>query len=130
MYQLAVSPSSHKQQRTPSSPQTVRTILAPASRPIADIPDPRVGHHLTLEDDILPNLQLGSDIHTAPTRLISLENTLAGQIFPQEEIIKISEEAGKHGIIMHLDGARIWEVAAVYVREKGLSVDDEGLGVA
>jgi threonine aldolase len=83
---------------------------------------------LTLEDDILPNLQLGNDIHTAPTRLICLENTLAGTVFPQEEIVKISEEAAKHDIIMHLDGARIWEVAAKTCRERGLPLEEEGLG--
>lgn len=91
---------------------------------------PHLGHHLTLEDDILPNLQLGNDIHTAPTRLICLENTLAGTVFPQDEIVKISEEAAKHDIIMHLDGARIWEVAARVCHERGLPMQDEGLGVA
>ncbi|KAH8090382.1 putative threonine aldolase [Filobasidium floriforme] len=91
---------------------------------------PRNGHHLTLEDDILPNLQLGNDIHTAPTRLICLENTLAGTVFPQDEIVKISEEAAKHDIIMHLDGARIWEVAARVCHERGLPMQDEGLGIA
>lgn len=89
---------------------------------------PKNGHHLTLEDDILPNLQLGNDIHTAPTRLICLENTLAGTVFPQEEIVKISEEAAKHDIIMHLDGARIWEVAAKTCRERALPLEEEGLG--
>jgi threonine aldolase len=88
---------------------------------------PKQGHHLTLEDDIKPNLQLGNDIHTAPTRLICLENTLAGTIFPQDEIVKISEEAAKHDIIMHLDGARIWEVAAHLCQERGVSTQDAGL---
>jgi threonine aldolase len=41
-----------------------------------------------------------------------LENTLNGTIFPQEEIIKISEFARREGIKMHLDGARLWHVAA------------------
>ena len=49
---------------------------------------------------------------SAPTQVISLENTLNGFIFPQEEIIKISEFARKAGIRMHLDGARLWHVAA------------------
>ncbi len=73
---------------------------------------PANGHHLTLEDDIRPNLELGEDIHTAPTRLISLENTLSGMIFPQDEIVKIAKVAEENDIIMHLDGARIWEAAA------------------
>ncbi|KAG5639304.1 hypothetical protein H0H81_004506 [Sphagnurus paluster] len=69
-----------------------------------------LGHHLTLED-VEPNVILGSDIHFAPTEVISLENTLNGTIFPQEDIIAISKYAHSHGIKMHLDGARIWHVA-------------------
>ncbi|GLB36400.1 putative threonine aldolase [Lyophyllum shimeji] len=67
-------------------------------------------HHLTLAD-VEANVILGSDIHFAPTEVIALENTLNGTIFPQEEIIAISEFAHSHGIKMHLDGARIWHVA-------------------
>ena len=52
------------------------------------------------------------DRKSAPTRVIALENTLNGAIFPQEEITKISEFAHKEGIKMHLDGARLWDVAA------------------
>lgn len=48
---------------------------------------------------------------SALTELIELENTLGGSIFPQDEIIRISEYAHKRGIKMHLDGARIWHVA-------------------
>jgi len=50
--------------------------------------------------------------HSAPTHVIALENTLNGTIFPQEEIVKISEFARKEGIKIHLDGARLWHVAA------------------
>lgn len=49
---------------------------------------------------------------SAPTRVIALENTLNGCIFPQDEILKIAEFAKLEGICMHLDGARIWHVAA------------------
>lgn len=49
---------------------------------------------------------------SAPTYVIALENTLNGIIFPQEEIAKISDFAGNQGIRMHLDGARLWHVAA------------------
>ncbi|KAH7883894.1 pyridoxal phosphate-dependent transferase [Phlebopus sp. FC_14] len=72
---------------------------------------PSNGHHLTLKD-IQPNVVFGSDVHIAPTRLICLENTLNGTIFPQSDIIEISEFAHKNNISMHLDGARIWHVAA------------------
>ncbi|KAG6866813.1 hypothetical protein C0991_008749 [Blastosporella zonata] len=64
-----------------------------------------LGHHLTLAD-VEPNVILG-----APTEVIALENTLNGTIFPQNDIIAISDYARSHGIKMHLDGARIWHVA-------------------
>jgi threonine aldolase len=51
--------------------------------------------------------------------VIELENTLSGSIFPQDEIIRISEYARKRGIKMHLDGARIWHAAI----ETGVPLD-------
>ncbi|KAH0838571.1 pyridoxal phosphate-dependent transferase [Lanmaoa asiatica] len=67
------------------------------------------GHHLTLED-VKAKVVLESDIHVAPTRLICLENTLNGMIFPQNDIIRISKFARENDILMHLDGARLWHV--------------------
>lgn len=81
-------------------------------------------HHLTVED-IRPHLQLGNNIHYRPTKLICLENTLAGTIFPQDEIVRIAEMAKKEDIGMHLDGARIWEVAAKMCEDKGLDPAQE-----
>jgi hypothetical protein len=49
---------------------------------------------------------------SAPTEVIALENTLNGTIYPQTEIVAISEYAHSLAIKMHLDGARIWHVAA------------------
>jgi threonine aldolase len=49
---------------------------------------------------------------SAPTEVIALENTLNGTIFPQDDILAISSFARSQGIKMHLDGARIWHVAA------------------
>ncbi|EGO26047.1 hypothetical protein SERLADRAFT_467018 [Serpula lacrymans var. lacrymans S7.9] len=90
---------------------------------------PSNGHHLTLED-IEDHVILSSDVHvwvfyilfvvllylksfaSAPTRVITLENTLNGTIIPQNEIYMISEFARSKKIKMHLDGARIWHVAA------------------
>ncbi|KAI0374394.1 hypothetical protein BV20DRAFT_961545 [Pilatotrama ljubarskyi] len=72
---------------------------------------PSNGHHLTLSD-IEENIVLGTDLHSAPTEVISLENTLNGTIFPQDEIVRISDYAHSVGVKMHLDGARLWHVAA------------------
>ncbi|PPQ76180.1 hypothetical protein CVT26_009357 [Gymnopilus dilepis] len=68
-------------------------------------------HHLTLQD-VKDNLITSDDIHFARTEIVALENTLNGTIIPQEEVVAISEYVHSQGMIMHLDGARIWHVAA------------------
>ena len=58
--------------------------------------NPKNGIHLTLEDDILPNFIIDDgEIHGAPTKLICLENTLHGMIFPIEEIKKFRNFVNK-----------------------------------
>ncbi|KAG1766455.1 threonine aldolase [Suillus occidentalis] len=71
---------------------------------------PENGHHLTLKD-IEPHVVFGTDVHSAPTRIICLENTLNGTIMPQSDVIEIADFARKNGILMHLDGARLWHAA-------------------
>jgi threonine aldolase len=59
-----------------------------------------------LEDKIRPD-----DEHLVRTRLVCLENTHnrgGGRVYPLEKIRAISEWAHQHGLIMHLDGARLW----------------------
>ncbi|KAJ3254594.1 Threonine aldolase [Boothiomyces macroporosus] len=65
------------------------------------------GSHLTAEL-IEKNWILDDDVHHAPTKLVCLENTLAGRVFPFEEQVKISNLAHANGVKMHLDGARLW----------------------
>ncbi|KAF2096447.1 hypothetical protein NA57DRAFT_67185 [Rhizodiscina lignyota] len=72
---------------------------------------PKNGVYLTLED-VQENADLDDNVHHCPTKVISLENTLGGAIMPLEECRKISEWARERGIIMHLDGARLWEAVA------------------
>ncbi|KAJ7597670.1 pyridoxal phosphate-dependent transferase [Mycena floridula] len=72
---------------------------------------PSNGHHLTV-DDVKDNMIYGPDVHFAPTEVVELENTLNGTIFPQEEIVAISDFVHSKGAKIHLDGARIWHVAA------------------
>ncbi|KAI8356746.1 pyridoxal phosphate-dependent transferase [Choanephora cucurbitarum] len=47
----------------------------------------------------------------APTKVISVENTLSGTIMPIEEIRKIHDVARANDISMHLDGARLWNAS-------------------
>ncbi|KAL2860936.1 threonine aldolase GLY1 [Aspergillus lucknowensis] len=72
---------------------------------------PKNNIHLTLED-IQKKVVISDNIHTCPTKLISLENTLDGMIMPLEEARKITEWAHKNGMTVHLDGARLWEAVA------------------
>ncbi|OLN94322.1 Low-specificity L-threonine aldolase [Colletotrichum chlorophyti] len=72
---------------------------------------PRNGNYLALED-IVANADVDDDVHTCPTRVISLENTLNGMIMPLTEVKRIAEFARKHGIRLHCDGARLWEAVA------------------
>lgn len=82
---------------------------------------PKNGDYLTLENDILPNfVPDDGEIHSAPTKLICLENTLHGIIMPIEEIAKISEFCRKNDVRFHLDGARLWNASA----ETGISMKD------
>ncbi|KAF1808912.1 hypothetical protein P152DRAFT_176002 [Eremomyces bilateralis CBS 781.70] len=69
---------------------------------------PSNGRHLTLED-VKEHVVLSDDVHACPTKMVCLENTLNGTILPLEECRRISEWVRGHGIIMHLDGARLWE---------------------
>lgn len=51
------------------------------------------------------------NIHCPRTRIIALENThnrAGGTIYPLEIIAEIETVARKHGLWMHLDGARLW----------------------
>jgi threonine aldolase len=59
-----------------------------------------------LEDKIRP-----VNDHLVRTRLVCLENTHnrgGGKVYPLEKVDAISRWARKNGLIMHLDGARLW----------------------
>ncbi|KAK0745846.1 pyridoxal phosphate-dependent transferase [Schizothecium vesticola] len=72
---------------------------------------PSNGIHLTL-DDVKANVYLDDDVHTCPTRVISLENTLNGMLMPLDEVRHISAFARENGLKLHCDGARLWEAVA------------------
>jgi threonine aldolase len=72
---------------------------------------PKNGCYLTYED-IVKEAVISDDVHACPTKIISLENTLNGMVLPLSEVKKISAFAKEHEIIMHLDGARLWEAVA------------------
>jgi threonine aldolase len=73
--------------------------------------DARNGTYMTLEE-VQQYAVISDDVHACPTRVISLENTLNGAIMPLSEVRRISAWARENAIIMHLDGARLWEAVA------------------
>ncbi|CDK25253.1 unnamed protein product [Kuraishia capsulata CBS 1993] len=93
--------------------------LATLSQAMVSPVKPSNGLYLTLED-VVENFIEDGDIHRAPTKVVSLENTIHGIIHPIEEIKRISEWCKSNGIKLHLDGARIWNASVA----TGLSIKD------
>lgn len=52
------------------------------------------------------------DSHFARTKLLSLENTINGKVIPLEYLAQARQFVNKHGLQMHLDGARVYNAAA------------------
>ncbi|OCL10645.1 hypothetical protein AOQ84DRAFT_353419 [Glonium stellatum] len=69
---------------------------------------PANGKYITAEE-VRRHAVVSDDVHACPTRIISLENTLNGTIMPLAEVREIAAWARQHGIIVHMDGARLWE---------------------
>ncbi|OUM55523.1 hypothetical protein BVG19_g5070 [[Candida] boidinii] len=96
--------------------------LATLSQAMYSAVIPSNGIHLTLQDIIDNYIPDDDNIHCAPTKVVSLENTLHGLIFPIDEIAKISKWCHENNIILHLDGARIWNASAA----TGISLKEYG----
>lgn len=61
--------------------------------------------------DMIRNNIRPDNIHCPQTRLVSLENSHnrhGGTILPLDEIQKVRQVCNEFGLILHLDGARIW----------------------
>ncbi len=57
------------------------------------------------------------DFHHARTRLLTLENTFAGQVLPQDYVQEATDLARRHGLATHLDGARVMNAAVASGRD-------------
>ncbi|KAI8086164.1 pyridoxal phosphate-dependent transferase [Halteromyces radiatus] len=89
---------------------------------------PRNGVHVTATE-IEGNL-IEPDLHTAPTRVVSLENTLSGMVMPLQDMQEIAALARDRGLAMHLDGARLWNAhvaSGVPLHEYGKCFDSMSL---
>lgn len=51
------------------------------------------------------------DIHFAPSRLLCLENTHDGKVLPLDHLADAAAVAHRHGLGLHLDGARLWNAS-------------------
>jgi threonine aldolase len=59
---------------------------------------------------IVPHIK-PDDIHYPQTKLVALENTInkgGGCYYTMGQMSSISETSRKHGLLMHLDGARLF----------------------
>jgi threonine aldolase len=73
-------------------------------------------------DMVRNNIRIKS-LHSPETRMVTLENTHnrhGGTILPQNEILRVKEVCDEFELILHLDGARIWNVHAA----TGLSFEE------
>jgi len=69
---------------------------------------PKNGKYVTLEE--IKGKIVGEDVHFAPTRVVSLENSIHGVVLPYSEAKRISEYVRKEHkgeIKMHLDGTNL-----------------------
>lgn len=74
-------------------------------QPIENLPDGTLSFS-KLESVIKPD-----DSHFARTRLLSLENTIGGKVLPLEYLQQARVFADRHGLQLHLDGARAYNAA-------------------
>jgi len=63
-----------------------------------------------LPDDIAATVK-PDDAHCAISRLLCLENTVAGHVQPAETINELAAVGRAHGLAVHLDGARLMNAA-------------------
>ena len=77
---------------------------------------------LLAPDDVEAAIRKGSRYYPRSC-LVALENThldSGGRIFPLERLRAVAEVAGRHGLPVHLDGARLWHACV----ETGVAPDE------
>jgi threonine aldolase len=74
-------------------------------QPLANLPDGSLDLR-EVEEAIKPD-----DAHYAITRLLALENTMGGKVLSRAYLAEAIALARRHGLAIHLDGARIFNAA-------------------
>jgi threonine aldolase len=59
------------------------------------------------------------DVHFARTRLLALENTIGGKVLPFDYLVAAADSARRHGLNVHLDGARLFNAAVAQAAKIG-----------
>jgi len=94
-------------------------------RPVPNLPDGR------LSEEAVESAIRGNDVHFPVTRLIALENThnrCSGSPLSVEYMHAIGELARRHGLKLHIDGARIFNAAvSLGVPARDLTVDADSV---
>jgi threonine aldolase len=67
--------------------------------------------YITLEE-VKEHAVLWDNVHACPTKIVELENTLNGTIMPLSEVRRIAAWARENDLLVHMDGARLWEAVA------------------
>src|SRR6187431_1249859 len=71
-------------------------------------------HGIFTAEDVREAVNPPGDLHTAPTRLVCIENTHnggGGRVWPLAHLREVVAEARAHGLSVHLDGARLMNAA-------------------
>jgi threonine aldolase len=85
----------------------------------------RTSHGLLSVEDVRAAVNPPADLHMAPTRVLSVENTHnggGGRVWPLERMRAVVGEARAHGLAVHLDGARLVNAAVA----SGVAAADYG----
>lgn len=69
-------------------------------------------------DDIVAAIK-PDDTHFAVTRLLALENTWGGHVLPFDYLRQATALAHSHGLLRHLDGARLFNAAVAQAQRLG-----------
>jgi threonine aldolase len=70
------------------------------------------------------------DPHFARTRLLALEDTLGGQVLPQDYLEQATRFARSKGLATHLDGARLFNAAVEQAARRGSDARAEARRIA
>jgi threonine aldolase len=78
------------------------------------------GPHGMLDVDHLEGTPRPDDQHFPPTRLVCIENTTnvgGGRAYPADRLRRVSEWSRRHGLKVHMDGARFFNAAVATGQE-------------